>query len=165
MSLERCKECKKKVSSEASTCPHCGVSSPYIPPPPPKPVTKREKMITLVVIIAILIGILALCENLDEKRKAKLAEKLQTMPEDCKGLIILTVAMKNDHVRKWGKKHKWEDDSFYFVSWDVGLKGKRISGKHRLAWFRVTCLLGKFTHTFKVTSIQDLQTKETHHMP
>jgi len=160
--LKRCKECKKKVSSEANTCPHCGVSSPYIPPPPPKPVTKKEKTISLIVIITILVGIVALCGKLNENKKAKLARMLQTMPESCQGLITLAIASRNDHVRKWGSKHKWENDSFYFVSWDIGLEG---SGKHRLAWFRVTCLLGKFTHTFKVTTIQDLQTRAIHHIP
>ena len=28
MALINCKECKKKVSTEANSCPHCGVSSP-----------------------------------------------------------------------------------------------------------------------------------------
>lgn len=28
MSLKPCRECKKDVSSEAKTCPHCGVSKP-----------------------------------------------------------------------------------------------------------------------------------------
>lgn len=28
MSLKACRECKKEVSSEAKTCPHCGISGP-----------------------------------------------------------------------------------------------------------------------------------------
>ena len=28
MALVSCKECKKKVSSEAATCPHCGIANP-----------------------------------------------------------------------------------------------------------------------------------------
>lgn len=28
MALTKCRECGQKVSSEAASCPHCGVSSP-----------------------------------------------------------------------------------------------------------------------------------------
>ena len=42
MSLEKCRECKGKVSSEAKTCSHCGIGTPYEPQPPP---TKWEKRI------------------------------------------------------------------------------------------------------------------------
>lgn len=32
MALGACRECGGKVSSEAATCPHCGVATPYTPP-------------------------------------------------------------------------------------------------------------------------------------
>ena len=51
MSLEKCRECRGKVSSEAKTCPHCGIGEPYKPPPPP---TKWEKRIGRVVQCAFL---------------------------------------------------------------------------------------------------------------
>jgi ABC-type ATPase with predicted acetyltransferase domain len=28
MAMTTCRECKKEISSEAKTCPHCGVSAP-----------------------------------------------------------------------------------------------------------------------------------------
>lgn len=33
MALVKCRECKKEVSSEAKTCPHCGIESPAKAPP------------------------------------------------------------------------------------------------------------------------------------
>ena len=30
MALEHCKECEKKVSEQASVCPHCGIPAPTI---------------------------------------------------------------------------------------------------------------------------------------
>ena len=54
MSLEKCRECKSKVSSEAKTCPHCGIDTPYKPPPPQ---TKTEKIIGNI-ISYVLLGLL-----------------------------------------------------------------------------------------------------------
>jgi len=34
MALKPCRECKKQVSTEAATCPHCGVPQPVAPPSP-----------------------------------------------------------------------------------------------------------------------------------
>ncbi len=34
MALAPCRECGKEVSSEAETCPHCGIKKPVVPPMP-----------------------------------------------------------------------------------------------------------------------------------
>lgn len=48
MALKKCRECGGQVSSEAATCPHCGVK---------KPVKKQSKLVTIVVVFIILAAI------------------------------------------------------------------------------------------------------------
>ena len=53
MALGTCRECGKQVSSEAASCPHCGVSQPV----PRKPNVARGRLILLGLVI---IGVLAI---------------------------------------------------------------------------------------------------------
>lgn len=48
MALRKCRECGGQVSSEAPTCPHCGVK---------KPVSRQSKLATMVVVLIILAAI------------------------------------------------------------------------------------------------------------
>lgn len=66
MALKPCKECKKEVSTTASTCPHCGVKNPAI--------SGKETLYGLVGLAAIVAVTVAMCTDSDEdKAKAKAA--------------------------------------------------------------------------------------------
>jgi hypothetical protein len=51
MALAVCRECFHDVSTEAASCPHCGVSSPTSQGPQPKPGIDRRNPLTYLAII------------------------------------------------------------------------------------------------------------------
>ena len=68
MALKPCRECKAKVSSEAKTCPNCGISKPI----------KRSNLVTLILVILVspmLIAVFA------EKNSEKVTNKVKLTPE------------------------------------------------------------------------------------
>lgn len=59
MAMGRCRECKKKVSSEAETCPNCGVASPVEAPRK----SGATDAIAVVVLSALVIWIVVQCQD------------------------------------------------------------------------------------------------------
>ena len=57
MALVACPECGKSVSSEASSCPHCGYKkNPYVNP---DPWTKFSVYLSLFALVAIIVVVIA----------------------------------------------------------------------------------------------------------
>lgn len=81
MAMIQCRECKKDVSSEAPTCPHCGVQNPA-KAPAPQP-TGKDKLAGLVVLcIAVAVGVYA-CSDSDAEKQAA-ADKITAEAAACK---------------------------------------------------------------------------------
>lgn len=112
MALKSCRECKKEVSTEAKTCPHCGATSPT-----KKPASTKDTMIGAVAIIAVVaIGIAVSGESDAEKSAAaekQAAEKAACMKDlGChgnKGIVAAGIYCPK-HVEKLAKNSsKWTD--------------------------------------------------------
>ncbi len=70
MALKKCRECGKEVSSEAKSCPHCGVSTPVTPS-----ASGCMSTILVLVIVGILAGPVSRCSDdaANSKRSAAAA--------------------------------------------------------------------------------------------
>jgi RNA polymerase subunit RPABC4/transcription elongation factor Spt4 len=69
MALKPCRECKKEVSTEATVCPHCGTPKPTTPQQ-----TWKDTLVGLIVVIVVVGGLVTMCSDSDEQKKAKAAE-------------------------------------------------------------------------------------------
>lgn len=65
MALKPCRECKKEVSTEAKTCPHCGVSEPT-----KAPASAKDTLIGLVVVVVAIVAAVRMCGDSDAEKKA-----------------------------------------------------------------------------------------------
>lgn len=55
MALVSCRECGKRVSDEAQTCPHCGITNPAPPPTPPSATRGYVWIAIIVAVIAVVV--------------------------------------------------------------------------------------------------------------
>lgn len=67
MALVKCKECKKEVSDNADTCPHCGIKNPGI--------TKKDSLIGCAGFIVICLAVGFWLFSDDESDKIEIANK------------------------------------------------------------------------------------------
>lgn len=83
MAMAACRECKKEVSSEAKTCPHCGISTPVKPKP-----SARTGLVTLAIIVAVIAIAYDSSKDTDAIKPveppAKTPEQIQAETENCK---------------------------------------------------------------------------------
>jgi hypothetical protein len=79
MALVKCKECGKETSTEAKTCPSCGIKNPEKIPWGRKPLGKKQIIIVLVIGVAGLVGIIGNNSNEADSEKAKISKM---MPEE-----------------------------------------------------------------------------------
>lgn len=77
MAIKPCRECTKDVSTEAKTCPHCGVSDPTKAKASPK-----DTLIGTAVLIAIVAGLVTMCGDSDAEKQAK-AEEAKAKQAEC----------------------------------------------------------------------------------
>lgn len=70
MALKSCRECGKEVSTEAKTCPHCGVEKPTTPQP-----TAKDTITGLVFLVLVVAGALTMCGESDSEKQAKAQAK------------------------------------------------------------------------------------------
>lgn len=112
MALKSCRECKKEVSTEAKTCPHCGVANPTKEPP-----SGKETLIgAAAVAVAIAVGVV-MCSESDAEKSAA-AEKRFVENAACmkdlkchgnKGTVAAGIRCAK-HVEKLAKNSmKWTD--------------------------------------------------------
>jgi len=83
MAMAACRECKKEVTSEAKTCPHCGISIPVKPKP-----TAAAWLVTLGIIVVV-VGLVYDGNKSTDATKpaeppAKTAAQIQAETENCK---------------------------------------------------------------------------------
>lgn len=80
MALKSCRECKRDVSTEAKTCPHCGVTNPT-----KQPASKKDALIGAAAVVgAIVVGIVMSGKSDAEKSAAaekQAAEKAACMKD------------------------------------------------------------------------------------
>ena len=175
MSLEKCRECKGKVSSEANTCPHCGINKPYVPPPPP---TKWEKRAGAV-ISWIFLGLLVwggwsiynyksppktpeeIAEQKKEEKERKKREKKRKreykeqidLPAWCKHSMRKAAGTLGGSIDKWGRDRTWrKGKNLVFYSQRFSVEGD-LGG---LSYFKVTCKYNHKTDIGKVVKIDQL---------
>lgn len=73
MALKPCRECKKPVSTEAPSCPHCGVPTPVAASSSKKDPSTKEKLAGLAVLALIVVVALATCGDSEDEKHAKAA--------------------------------------------------------------------------------------------
>ncbi len=73
MTLKKCKECGKEVSTGASTCPHCGVKNPTV--------TFKDNVGGAIVLVAIIFGLVK-CVSSSEPEKTP--EQVAKETAECK---------------------------------------------------------------------------------
>jgi len=97
MALKPCRECDKEVSSEAKTCPHCGIDNPAASIATPAPAGGMKQFVGGVFLLLLVgFGISRCMETSDEDRK-KAAEKEAACKTDIqcwgdKNLVTAAVA-------------------------------------------------------------------------
>ena len=57
MAMIKCKECRKKISSEAKTCPNCGIGDPY------EPESVASSILNTLVGIGVVVGLIMWCAH------------------------------------------------------------------------------------------------------
>ena len=79
MALGQCRECRKSVSSEAATCPHCGVSKPVAPT---RPVTAATSATTVgcLAIVLLYFGWCWFAPTTEERVAKQRAAQIDAMP-------------------------------------------------------------------------------------
>lgn len=116
MSMTKCKECKREVSTKAKTCPNCGVKDPG---------TKASNIIGGFIVLAVIIFGISMCSSNDESSTssdtsapAKTPEKIAAEAAACKKDLscwgekhsISAAVYCDDHVEKLAKyDHEWTD--------------------------------------------------------
>jgi len=60
VALATCRECGKEVSTEAKTCPHCGVTNPV-------PSTSKASPVALIGCAVLIVGVVGYCSYLGEE--------------------------------------------------------------------------------------------------
>jgi hypothetical protein len=74
MSLTKCRECGKEVSTEAKACPHCGIKNPAPP--------SRAGNVIKLIIGAVMLAFIVKCINTGEEAKnEKAAAEARKTPE------------------------------------------------------------------------------------
>ncbi|MDA8444779.1 zinc ribbon domain-containing protein [Paracidovorax valerianellae] len=77
MAMVFCRECKKQVSSDAPTCPHCGVQDPGKDAKPAP--TNKDALKGLLVLCVIVVGLVYACSDSDaDKAKQAAASKAES---------------------------------------------------------------------------------------
>jgi hypothetical protein len=93
VALTKCKECKKEVSTQAKTCPHCGVKNPGV--------SKKDMLIGLGAIALITVIGFTACSSEDEvaeKPAGPTAEEIATKKAADQALCRQDIAC-------WGEQH------------------------------------------------------------
>jgi hypothetical protein len=92
MAMTTCTECKKPVSTEAKTCPHCG----YTPKHQPDPMKGLAK---LFLVCMVGLSMLVMCSSEDEKTTAKNPKtdpaSQRRLQEEVGALLYIKSNMKN----------------------------------------------------------------------
>lgn len=87
MPLKPCRECRKRVSTEAQACPHCGAPSPVAPPRARGPdyraqdKTQAKRMVLAVTVAVAVLSVMAVA--LDGPRWSRHASQRSTPPQGC----------------------------------------------------------------------------------
>lgn len=98
MALTKCKECKKEVSTQAKTCPHCGVKDPGV--------KLSDMLIGLVFLVVIGWGAVALLSN-DEPEENATTEEPAAPTKTPEQIAAELAACKAD-IQCWGDKYNIE---------------------------------------------------------
>ena len=168
MSLEKCRECKSRVSSEAKTCPRCGIDTPYQPPPPP---TKWEKRIGNI-FACIIFGLLVwggwsvykyeptpktpeeIAKEKKKERKRNRENKEQIdFPAWCRHSMRKAARTLGGSIDKWGHDRTWKKGKnlvFYSQRFSVE------SDLGGISYFKVTCKYNHKTDRGDVVKIDQL---------
>lgn len=175
MSIEKCRECKGKVSSDARTCPHCGVDKPYEPPPPPTKWEKRFGSFVLYIILALLAwgGWKAynykptpktpkeIAEQKKREKEQKRKDKKRDrewkeqvdLPAWCKHSMRKAARSLGGSIDKWGRNRTWKKGrNLVFFSQRFSVEGD-LGG---LSYFRVTCKYNHKTDRVDVVKIDQV---------
>lgn len=128
MSIEKCRECGKDVSSEAKACPHCGASEPV----PPKGV---GKIVTIAAIIfAIYVG--AQCSD-STNAPNKTATPASPRPPTEEELKSSARHMCSEFVKRsahdprsldWDRRFEWPVRHLSEDTWEVDMKFRGKNG-------------------------------------
>ena len=166
VALAECKECSKKVSTLAKTCPNCGVDDPY------EPESLVSSVMSTLVGIGVAVGLIVWCAHMGKdngdvqavkkpKPDVPLATKIANMPSVCKLLIETTIVSQfNGNIMKWGKKGAWRKGRYNYASYRVtfAVQGTEIAGINR---FKILCCIDRQTERFGIWSITDLSNNHT----
>ncbi len=83
MALISCPECRYNISSEALTCPHCGVHLNQAAPPPPRKQIVLSVFVVIVSVAALIISIVSLIpDNSDAAMPEELNVPMVSFPEN-----------------------------------------------------------------------------------
>lgn len=172
MAMARCRECNKKISTEADTCPNCGAGDPY---DPPTPESATSKALQTLAGVGVVIALLAWCAHMGNdkgdvqavkkpKEKVPLATKVKNMPGVCKLFIQSTILTQfNGKIIGWGKSGAWRKGRYNYSSHRVtfAVRGTEIAGINK---FKILCCIDRKTEKFGIWSITDLNTNKTNAM-
>lgn len=135
MAIKSCRECGKDVSTEAAVCPHCGV-----PKPTEVKASAKDGLIGLGVLIAIVVGAVAMCSDSDAEKaaaaKAKAASdaKCQTDLQCIGDKLSMAAAVRCVGPVERMAKHsaKWVDGTlepkFSHFRWGAGKQSVTMIG-------------------------------------
>ena len=122
MALTTCKECKKEVSTEAKTCPHCGVREPAV--------TEKSKLRSALVFAALVGGCVAIASTTGrtpEERAAASAECRKDLRCWAEDHIIAATAACTPHIERAAKySHEWSNGAL-----ESKMAGSRGSSEER----------------------------------
>ena len=70
MALKPCRECKKQVSTEAKTCPHCGINNPAPVTTAGGEPSRKDKLIGIGIFFALIAGAITMCSDSEDEKAA-----------------------------------------------------------------------------------------------
>ena len=170
MAMARCRECNKRISTEAETCPNCGAGDPY---DPPEPVSAESKVLQALFGVGVMAILFVWCSHMGKdtgdvqaekpKPKIPLAEKITNMPEVCKLLIETTIIRTfRGKVLRWGKSGAWRKGNYNYASHRATFTDRSGGLEHgQTQRFKILCCIDRRTEQFGIWSITDLRKKQT----
>lgn len=115
MALIKCHECGKDVSTEAAACQNCG-APPATSAPLPAKVEKVSNLMSVIVLSAVIIGLVAMCSSTDDQSNSKkepdkcAKDDLQCLGD--KAVVAAGIYCKDPIERLAKHSVRWTDGTF-----------------------------------------------------
>lgn len=145
MAIRSCRECKKEVSDEAATCPHCGIA---------KPVKKDTSLVAIVLAAVFGLFVFKACSPSSPSPSAAAAtERGAGARAACREFLIRTGYASTD----WGEWSAWTRVENGDGTWSVGARfmGAAPGGVTRNQY--VTCVMRLEADNWRLVTVSKLQ--------